>query len=56
MDGVFSIATMCLILHNLTASMKQNGDFRDEAGAEDLIMELLIEDEQAMTDEANEYE
>lgn len=51
-----SIAHRCVILHNVIVRMQQTGDFRDEAGGEDLITEFLNDNGQEKNDAAMEYE
>ena len=43
-EDVVKISQICVIMHNMIVRLQQNGDFRNEAGGQDLIREFYNTD------------
>ena len=54
-EDVVKISQVCVIMHNMIVRMQQNGDFREEAGGQDLIREFYNTDMESTRISREEY-
>ena len=54
-EEVVKISQACVIMHNLIVRMQQNGDFRNEAGGQNLIREFYNTDMESTRISREEY-